>query len=189
MQKPENRPWRVLSSEYIARRPWFTVRRESVELPTGAVVPEWYVFEFPDWVNVIARTVDGDFVMISQYRHALGQTRYELVAGTCEEGETAEQSARRELLEETGYAGGVWRRYMVTSPNPTNHTNRVYTFLAEGVERVAEQHTEAGEDIKVHLMSIGEVRELLDGDEIMQCLHAAPLWRYMAENPPRPIAR
>ena len=78
---------------------------------------------------------------------------------------------------------------MVTSPNPTNHTNRVYTFLAEGVERVAEQHTEAGEDIKVHLMSIGEVRELLDGDEIMQCLHAAPLWRYMAENPPQPIAR
>ena len=93
------------------------------------------------------------------------------------------------LLEETGYAGGVWRRYMVTSPNPTNHTNRVYTFLAEGVERVAEQHTEAGEDIKVHLMSIGEVRELLDGDEIMQCLHAALLWRYMAENPPQPIAR
>ena len=86
----------------------------------------------------------------SQYRHALGETRYELVAGTCEEGDTAEQSARRELLEETGYAGGVWRRYMVTSPNPTNHTNRVYTFLAESVERVAEQHTEAGEDIKVH---------------------------------------
>lgn len=82
----------------------------------------------------------------------------------------------------SGYAGGVWRPYMVTSPNPTNHTNRVYTFLAEGVERVAEQHTEAGEDIKVHLMSAREVRELLDGDEIMQCLHAAPLWRYMAEN-------
>ena len=127
-------------------------------------------------MTVIARTVEGEFVMISQYRHALGETRYELVAGTCEEGDTAEQSARRELLEETGYAGGVWRRYMVTSPNPTTHTNR-------------EQHTEAGEDIKVHLMSIGEVRELLDGDEIMQCLHAAPLWRYMAENPPQPIAR
>ena len=102
MKRPEHRPWRVLSSEYVARRPWFTVRRESVELPTGAVVPEWYVFEFPDWVNVIARTREGLFVMISQYRHALGETRYELVAGTCEQGETPLESAQRELLEEAG---------------------------------------------------------------------------------------
>ena len=80
-----------------------------------------------------------------------------------------------------GYGGGIWRQYMVTSPNPTSHTNHVYTFLAEGVERVAEQHTEAGEDIRVYLMTETEVRELLDGDEIMQCLHAAPLWRWMAE--------
>ena len=95
MKRPEHRPWRVLSSEYVARRPWFTVRRESVELPTGAVVPEWYVFEFPDWVNVIARTREGLFVMISQYRHALGETRYELVAGPCEQGETPLESAQR----------------------------------------------------------------------------------------------
>lgn len=181
MKKPEHRPWRVLQSEYLSRRPWFTVRRESVELPTGAVVPEWYVFEFPDWVNVIARTREGLFVMISQYRHALGETRYELVAGTCEAGESPLESARRELMEETGYGGGEWRQYMVTSPNPTSHTNRVYTFLAEGVERVAAQHTEAGEDIGVCLMTEAEVRELLEGDEIMQCLHAAPLWRWMAE--------
>ena len=107
MKRPEHRPWRVLSSEYVARRPWFTVRRESVELPTGAVVPEWYVFEFPDWVNVIARTREGLFVMISQYRHALGETRYELVAGTCEQGETPLESAQRELLEEAGYGGGM----------------------------------------------------------------------------------
>ena len=92
-----------------------------------------------------------------------------------------ETEAMQQLLEEAGYGGGSWRQYMVTSPNPTNHTNHVYTFLAEGVERVAEQHTEAGEDIRVYLMTEAEVRELLDGDEIMQCLHAAPLWRWMAE--------
>ena len=120
MKRPEHRPWRVLSSEYVARRPWFTVRRESVELPTGAVVPEWYVFEFPDWVNVIARTREGLFVMISQYRHALGETRYELVAGTCEQGETPLESAQRELLEEAGYGGGsIW------SPRPTPRTIRI----------------------------------------------------------------
>ena len=98
MKKPIHRPWKVLSSEYLAKRPWFTVRCESVELPTGAIVPNWYIFEFPDWVNVIAITKEGEFVMISQYRHALGQTRYELVAGCCEQGETAEARGVHSLL-------------------------------------------------------------------------------------------
>ena len=180
MKKPIHRPWKVLSSEYLAKRPWFTVRCESVELPTGAIVPNWYIFEFPNWVNVIAITKEGEFVMISQYRHALGQTRYELVAGCCEQGETAEESARRELLEETGYGGGEWQQFMVTSANPTNHNNLTYTFLATGVERITGQNTEAGEDIELHLMSRDQVLELLREDEILQCLHAAPLWKYFA---------
>ena len=183
MKNPEHRPWRVLSNEYLIRRPWCTVRRDSGELPTGVVVPEWYVFEFPDWVNVIAITKQGEFVMISQYRHGVKQTRYELVAGCCEEGESAEQSARRELLEEAGYGGGEWREFMRTAPNPSNQNNFTTTFLALGVERVGEQQTEASEDIQVHLMSRAEVRELLEGDHIIQCLNAAPLWRYFAENP------
>ena len=183
MKNPEHRPWRVHSNEYLIRRPWCTVRRDSVELPTGVVVPEWYVFEFPDWVNVIAITKEGEFVMISQYRHGVKMTRYELVAGCCEEGESAEQSARRELLEEAGYGGGEWREFMRTAPNPSNQNNFTTTFLALGVERVGEQQTEASEDIQVHLMSPAQVRELLEGDHIIQCLNAAPLWRYFAENP------
>lgn len=179
VKDPTHRPWRVLSSEYLAREPWFTVRRERVELPSGTVVPHWYIFEFPTWVNVIARTEEGAFVMISQYRHALGETRYELVAGCCDEGETPLEAAQRELMEETGYGGGVWRELMVTSPNPTNHTNRSYTFVAEGVRPLAEQQTEPSEDIDLHLMSEAEVRELLAEDRILQALHAAPLWKYI----------
>lgn len=177
--KPSHRPWKVLSSEYLAREPWFTVRRERVELPSGAVVPNWYIFEFPTWVNVIARTEEGQFVMISQYRHALGQTHYELVAGCMDEGETPLEAAQRELAEETGYGGGSWRQLMMISPNPTNHTNFNYTFVAEGVHKLSEQHTEATEDIDIHLMSEAEVRELLAEDRIVQALHAAPLWKYL----------
>ena len=69
---------------------------------------------------------------------------------------------------------------MVTSPNPANHNNFTYTFLATNVERIEEQRTEAGEDIDIHLMTRDEVRELLENDQIIQCLHSAPLWRYFA---------
>ena len=72
---------------------------------------------------------------------------------------------------------------MTTSPNPTNHNNLAYTFLATSVEPITEQHTESTEDIKVELMTREEVEELLHHDEIIQCMHAAPLWRYLAKNP------
>ena len=76
----ENRPqkWQVLSSEYLSRKPWFTVRRESLELPNGNRIPDYYVLEYPDWVNVIAVTKAGKLLFVRQYRHGLGEVGVEL---------------------------------------------------------------------------------------------------------------
>ena len=119
MEKPNHRKWKVLSREYLAREPWFTVRRDRVELPDGRQIPGYYVFEYPAWVNVLARTADGLYLFVSQYRHGLGETHYELVAGVSEASDAGmEAAARRELAEETGYGGGCWRLYMTLSANP-----------------------------------------------------------------------
>lgn len=179
----KNRKWRVLSSEYLLREgAWCTVRRDKVELPSGVVVPQWYVFEFPAWANVIAVTKEGKMVLVSQYRHGLGQTHYELCAGLVDATDASPmEGAKRELEEETGYGGGRWSLYMTTSANPSNHTNLNYTFLAEDVELITECHPEESEDIEVHLLSKAEVREILEQGEIIQAMHAAPLWRYFAE--------
>lgn len=68
----------VLSSRYLFNDPWLTVREEKIKLPNGKIVPHYFVLEYPDWVNTIARTKDGKFVMIRQYRHAIGKANYEL---------------------------------------------------------------------------------------------------------------
>lgn len=181
IKKLENRKWTVLSSEkLLSKGTWMNLRMEKVQLPSGAIVPEWFVLEFPDWINVIAITKDGDFVMEDQYRHALGETHYELVAGVIDPGETPLEAAKRELSEETGYEGGEWSLFMTVSPNPTNHTNLSYTFLAVGVEKKREQHQEATEDIHVDVFTEEEVRELLESGQIIQALHAAPLWKFFA---------
>ena len=176
----DERKWEILSTEYLIQRPWLTARRDHVKLPTGVENKEYYILEYPDWVNIIAITKEGEFVMIRQYRHGLGETRYELSAGVCEEGEDPMESARRELYEETGYGGGEWQLWMTVSPNPSTSTNLTYSFLATDVERISTQHLEATEDITVHLLSEAEVRSLLENDEIRQALMAAPLWKYFA---------
>ena len=68
----EERKWKVLRSEYLFRRPWLTVRRERIGLPGGSEIPEYYVLEYPDWVNTIARTCTGEFVFVRQYRRPAG---------------------------------------------------------------------------------------------------------------------
>ena len=178
----EVKKWEVLGREYLYRRPWLTVRRDRVRLPTGAVNDEYYVLEYPTWVNVIAIDREGRFVMVKQYRHGLQEVFTELVAGVAEEGEAPLEAAQRELLEETGYAGGTWRLNTVLSANPGSQNNLSYSFIATGVERVAEQHLDETEDVAVRLLSRDEVLQLLRSDTLKQALMAAPLWKYFAEN-------
>lgn len=172
--------WKTLDSRYIIRRPWLTARVDRVQLPDGRINPEHYVLEYPDWVNVTAITAEGKFVFVRQYRHAFDGVFDELCAGVSEKGEQPVEAARRELLEETGYAGGEWMLTMTIGQNPSTCNNLTYCFLAQGVEKVGSQHLDASEDIEVVLKSEREVYDMLVADEMKQALMAAPLWRYFA---------
>lgn len=172
--------WRLIDTEYLFRRPWLTVRRDTVELPNGTVHPEYYVLEYPKWINVIAITGDGRYVMVKQYRHGLGVVATELCAGVVEDGEEPLDGAKRELLEETGYAGGEWELSMVISANPGSQNNLAYCYTARGVEKVSAQHLDDTEDINVELLTEADMREMLLSDDIKQSLMAAPLWKHFA---------
>lgn len=180
MKSDKDMTWKTLSSERLFNRPWLTVRREKVQLPNGTIHPEYYVLEYPTWINVIAITKEGKFVFVRQYRHGLGIVAMELCAGVVEPGEDPMEGAKRELLEETGYAGGTWEQWMVICANPSSQNNLSYCYIARGVELVAEQHLDATEDIEVHLLSEDEVYDMLINDRQKQALMCAPLWKYFA---------
>ncbi len=177
----EEGKWKLVSSEYLYKRPWLTARKDCVELPDGRQNPEYYVLEYPDWVNVIAITEDGDFIMERQYRHALGKTCYEMPCGVVEAGEDPLSAAKRELLEETGYGEGEWTAFMALSPNSSAMNNMSHTFIARNVRKVSGQHLDATEDLSVHILSRDAVFSLLENGEILQALMAAPLWRFFFE--------
>ena len=170
--------WDTLESQYLFRRPWLTVRRDKVRLPDGRINPEHYVLEYPDWVNILAITEKGEFVMIEQYRHGLDDVYIELAAGVVEKDEEPLDAARRELLEETGYSGGDWELLMVISQNPSISNNLTHCFLARNVVPTANQSLDSCEDIAVRLLSEDEVKSILLADEMKQALMAAPLWKY-----------
>lgn len=174
--------WKTIASKYIWQRPWLTARCDTVQLPSGTIFDEFYVLEYPTWVNIIAITEQGDFVMVEQYRHGLQGVFTELVAGVVEPGENPLDAAKRELLEESGYGGGEWELLTTLCANPSCNTNLTYSFVARGVRRMSEQHLDATEDIEVKLMTRNEVLQMLQRDEMKQALMAAPLWKLFSES-------
>jgi ADP-ribose pyrophosphatase len=175
----DDRKWTVEKSEYLFNRPWLTVRRDSVRLPNGNTCPEYYVLEYPDWINVVAIDRQGKMLLVRQYRHGLQVTRYELCAGVIDPTDaTPMDAAKRELLEETGYGNGTWEKLCVTGQNPGSANNLTHSFLAVGVEPISTQHLESTEDITFKLFEPSEVLEMLKSGYVVQSLHAAPLWKY-----------
>jgi len=174
-------PWKVLSSEYVSRKFWYTVRLDRVQLPNGTVIPEYWVNEYLPWVNVVATTPDDKILMIRQYRHGLGAIHYEIPAGTTDAGDKdPESAARRELLEETGHGGGRWSPLMTLSANPALQNNLTYTFLAEGVVPMKAADPGADEDLRLHAVPIAELEGLIDRGDLIQSLHVAPLSSHLS---------
>ena len=174
--------WFILKSEHLLKTKWLTVRKDHVRMPSGTEMVDYYVLEYPDWINVIAITEDEKFVIERQYRHGTQSVDYELCAGTIEKNEEPIDAAKRELLEETGYEGGEWALYCESYPNPAAMTTTNYSFLAKGVRFSGKRHLERTEDINIHLMTFEEIKALVMNGGIKQGQMLAPLWKYIAEN-------
>jgi 8-oxo-dGTP pyrophosphatase MutT (NUDIX family) len=155
------------------------LRHQRFRLPTGREIADYWISEYPPWVNVVAVTTDDHLVLVRQFRPGIGAVHYEIPAGTVEQGEDVEAAARRELLEETGFGHGRWSVLTRLSANPALQDNVTTTFLAEGVERLSAPRPDATEDLRVHLLKVDDALGLIDHGEMIQALHSAPLLRYL----------
>jgi ADP-ribose pyrophosphatase len=104
MNRPSDPRWKVRGRHSELRRPpWLEVFKEKIELPDGRLVDDFYSIEAQDFAVVVALTPDAKVVVENLYRHGSGRVIWALPAGFLHPGESALESAIRELREETGY--------------------------------------------------------------------------------------
>jgi ADP-ribose pyrophosphatase len=84
---------------------------------------------------LLAVTRDGRVVLVRQFRYAAGETLLEVPAGTIDPGETPEETAGRELVEETGYHPGRLEKLAEFFPSPGILAERMHLFLATELEK------------------------------------------------------
>ena len=169
--------WKTIKSEYLFKDLWFTVRRDTCERADGRIIYPYYVYEFPEWVTAVALTKDGKIIMEKQYRHAAGMTMYEIPGGCVDDTDANyEEAIARELREETGYEFESFEYLGKVSANPSTNNNWMHMFLARGGVIRSDQDLDHNEEIEIHLMSRGEVEELLKTNQIYQAMHATTLF-------------
>lgn len=140
------------------------VRRDRVRLPDGHEAPREYIVH-NGAVLVVPVLDDGRLVVERQYRYPLARVFVEFPAGKVDPGEDPEQTARREMIEETGYSVARLAPLGVIHPVISYSTEEIRLYVGEGLQHVGAQ-LDHGEFLEVEARSLDELLAMLDAGEI-----------------------
>jgi ADP-ribose pyrophosphatase len=136
-----------VSGEEVFRGGFLRLRRDVVRLPDGSRAVREYV-RHPGAVGIVALTAEGHVILERQHRYPLGRDFVEIPAGKLEPDEAHLDTARRELLEETGYAAAEWTRLGLIHNAIGYSDEGIELWLATGLEK-REARLDAGEFLEV----------------------------------------
>lgn len=109
--------WKRISESVLYKNPWWTYKRDDVELPSGAPGEYFYVHTNGSSM-VIPVMPDGKVLMVKQYRYLCRKESIEFPCGSVKDGSTYDETAKHELVEETGFSAG--RLLLAGEFNPYN---------------------------------------------------------------------
>jgi ADP-ribose pyrophosphatase len=158
------KPVRVLESREIYRGRVIQLKVDNIIEP-GRVKAVREVVQHVGSVVVLAHSSDGRIVLVRQYRYAVREFLWELVAGGLEPGERPLAAARRELLEETGYRAGKCRLLFDFFPSPGILTERMFLVEATGLTQ-SKASPDPDEKIEVGHFSLIQLRKMIRSRDI-----------------------
>jgi 8-oxo-dGTP pyrophosphatase MutT (NUDIX family) len=158
-----------LREERVARRSVFDGRllhvfEDTVRLPAGREARR-EVVEHIGAVAVVPTADDGRVVLVRQWRHAVGRALWELPAGTRETDEPPDATARRELVEETGYEASRWGDLGHGPVSPGYSSEEIWFFSAAGLT-AGTSTPDADELLDVGLFDATELADLARRGEL-----------------------
>jgi ADP-ribose diphosphatase len=160
-------PWKTLNRETLfSAGPIREIARETVLLPDGRIVPDYYTAVMGDYALVYAVTTAGTVLVLRQYKHGCARVCLTFPGGYVAPGEDPAVAVERELLEETGYRLKTLVPLGAFVTNANQGCNTAHLFRADGCwyERPAEsgdlEEMELLEMTREELMAPSRIAEM-----------------------------
>jgi ADP-ribose pyrophosphatase len=176
--------WTRLASRPLADCKVFQLRADTWRSPRTGEAHDFFVLESPDWVNVLPFTDEGELILVRQHRFGVDRDSLEIPGGMVDPGESPLDAARRELLEETGYAPSRFEPLGTIESNPAILTNLTHTFLAPGCREVAAQKLDSTEELELVKVPVARIDELLQDGDIKHALVAVAFLHWKLKGSP-----
>ena len=157
--------WKIKKEKTLKKCRIFDLKRSLRESANGKT-GDFYILTLPQWASVIPLLKNKDgidcFLMVKQFRHGVEKIIYEFPAGIIEPGELPEQTASRELLEETGYEAGQITFLGKIYPVPAFMTNISFTFLAQNLILKGKQQLDSHEMVEPVILPVADVENCIN---------------------------
>src|SRR5581483_2273304 len=170
LKGPTLAPFEMKNGKVVQRFSVFGVERHEL-WQHGSKLRDVDTFEMRDWCNIVAVTAEGAIVLVWQWRFGTRAFSLETPGGVIDPGESPLDGARRELLEETGYASDDWSPLIENDPNPALQGNRCFSFVARNARKVRDPGGgDADEQLQVELVDSGDAKALVFEGHVRHCL-------------------
>ena len=163
----------ILDRKTVFSTPWFEIVAKTL---AGWEAP-YYALQGSDYVTVLAVTPSGGVLLVRQFRPAVEEHTLELPSGHVETGESPEEAARRELLEETGYAAGNLELLATLVPDSGRLEMRQWCYLASELQPGKGSDRETG--VEVVEKDVAELLRAVRESQFNHALHLAVLLLWM----------
>lgn len=157
----------------------FKVLKRDMKIMSENHEATFAVLDAPDWVNVLPLTPDNDVILVEQYRYGIEKPTLELPGGVCDAGEKPIETAKRELLEETGFYSDEIHSLGKVSSNPAMLTNYTHFYVAKNCIKNGHQELDEHERIHVHIMPVQKFLEMVKSGEIIHSLVVAAVAKFL----------
>jgi len=151
--------WKLLSRKKVYVSKFVTVYEDEVRLPNDKIIPDYTVIEKPDIVMIVATDSKNNILILNEYKYAVNEYLLTLPAGHKKQNETAIETARRELLEETGYADGTFKELGTLYDYPSKDCHKVYVVSATNINMKRNISTEDTETLSLKTISIDVLKK------------------------------
>ncbi len=164
--------WKRLARKTVYETKFIGVYEDTVELENGRVFDDYSTIQFSDSVVIVATDFEGRLIAIREYKYAVDKVILGLPAGGIEQGHNAIYTARKELLEETGYEGDEGEVIHMVHNYPSKVAHNEYTVRIRNARKVTETAHEETESIEsTELIEPADIKpELFEGSYSISAL-------------------